>query len=400
MALVTASWVLPVHGAPIRDGCVAVREGAVIWVGAAAAGGRPEGRRVDLGAGVLLPGLINAHCHLELSHLAELGRRPWSFVSWVGELMRRRDDASREDVRAAVARAVVWLERSGTVAVGDVSNSLKHLDLLAHAQLRAVVFHELLGWQPETARKVLAAAEDREAALNSDLGRRGVRVLLAAHAVHSVSAELFAGIRRRGGPAALHLAESQAESRFVASGDGPWADFLSGLGLGSRFEGHGLSPVRLADRLGLLRAGLLAVHCVQVDEEDCELLARRSVSVVLCPRSNRTLGVGQAPVPQLLAAGVRLCLGSDSLASSPGLGVLDEAALLHATFPDVAPATWIAMATRGGAEALGMGDLGILAPGRRAALAFVPAPKVPDDPEAFVVSGQAAPRHVKLPEAA
>ena len=121
--------------------------------------------------------------------------------------------------------------------------------------------------------------------------------------------------------------------------------------------------MRYADRLGALHPRLVAAHGVQVDAADREILARRGVHVVLCPRSNRNLGVGAADVPALLAAGVRLALGTDSLASAETLDVLDDAVLLHRQFPALDPAAIVRMATLGGAEALGFGDLGAIAPG-------------------------------------
>jgi cytosine/adenosine deaminase-related metal-dependent hydrolase len=110
------------------------------------------------------------------------------------------------------------------------------------------------------------------------------------------------------------------------------------------------------------------------------------VSVVLCPRSNAHLGVGVPPLPALLAAGVRLALGTDSLASAPDLDVLEDARALRASFPDVPARILVDMATSGGAQALGIGDLGAIAPGRRARLAYAPAPEVPPDPFAFVLA--------------
>ena len=161
------------------------------------------------------------------------------------------------------------------------------------------------------------------------------------------------------------------------------------------FAPPGLSPVRYADRLGALHEHLVAAHGVQVDAADREILARRGVHVVLCPRSNRNLAVGTADVPALLAAGVRLALGTDSLASAETLDVLDDAVLLHRQFPDLEPAAIVRMATLGGAEALGLGDLGAIAPGKRAALAFA-ADGSTADPHEILLSGEARLRPVEV----
>jgi aminodeoxyfutalosine deaminase len=386
-----AGWVVPVDQPPIREACVAVRDGAVQWVGPAAQA--PAGESLDLGAGVLLPGLVNAHCHLELSHLAGRLGDATGFVDWVERLVAARGADSPEGVRAAAARAIEEVEATGTVAVGDVSNGLAHLDLLARSSLCARVFFELIGWDPAAAARILEGAQARLRALDPG---DGVEVSLAAHAPHSVSAPLLAGLADAGGISALHLAESPHESRFLDGGDPEWSAFLARRGLGHvPFVAPRRSPVRYVDGLGVLRPGLVAAHGVQVDAADAALLAARGVSVVLCPRSNRTLDVGVAPVPALRAAGVRLCVGTDSLASAPSLDLWEDVLLLHREFPELEPDWLLRAATRHGAEALGFDDLGRIAPGATAALAFTEAPSTLADPLAFLFSGEARIRGVR-----
>lgn len=389
-----ASWVLPVDGPPIPDGRVAVEGNRVAWVGGAGDPSAPAGPVRDLGPGVLLPGLVNAHCHLELSHLR--GAAPWGegFVPWVEALVAARGRFGEEETEATTREAAASLEERGTVAVGDISNRLAHLDALGGAGLRAVVFLEVLAWDPARAAESAQWAENRLAAAPTG---GAVEVRLAAHAPHSVSPELLRGLAARGGIGAIHLAESPEESRFLESGDGAWADFLDRRGLAHvPFSPPGTSPVRYTDELGVLHPGLVAAHGVQVDAADREILSRRQVSVALCPRSNRNLGVGTADVPALLAAGVRLCLGTDSLASAETLDVLDDAVLLARQFPDLDPAAIVHMATAGGADALGLEGLGTVAPGQSATLAFAPAAAAPSDPYAHLLSGEAGLQTVRI----
>jgi aminodeoxyfutalosine deaminase len=385
--ILKASWVLPIAGPALRDGRVAVHAGRVAWVGRAGDAAEPEGPVRDLGPGVLLPGLVNAHTHLELSHLA--GQLPFGsgFVPWVEGVVASRGRFTDAEVRSAAGAAIRFLEERGTVAVGDVSNALAHLDLLAASRLSTVVWLELLAWDPAKAESILSWADERLAAVAPTL-RPGLEVRLAAHAPHSVSPALFRALVARGGPSAIHLAESPDEAAFLGDGGGRWPAFLERRGLGHvAFDPPGGSPVRYADGLGVLHSRLVAAHGVQVDAADREVLARRGVHVVLCPRSNRNLGVGIADVPAFAAAGVRLSLGTDSLGSAETLDVLEEAVLLHRQFPGLDPAAIVRMATLGGAEALGFGDLGSIAPGKRAALAFAPAASSPDEPHAFLLSG-------------
>jgi len=384
MQILTASWVAPVATPPLRHGRVAVEEGRVAWVGRPGGPGEPKGRLRDLGPGVILPGLVNAHCHLELSHLRGQIDGSAGFVPWVQALVDARAAEHGELVLAGAAEAIRELSETGTVAVGDISNQLHHLDLLAASGLEAVVFYELLAWDPSRAASTLESARARIAGLKTGAH---LQVRLAAHAPYSTSAPLLEGLVRAGGPGALHLAESAAESRFLASGDGPWPAFLSARGLGHvAFTPPGKSPVRYVDGLGVLHPGLVAAHCVHVDDGDRALLARRGVHVAICPRSNQNLNVGVAAVPDLWKAGVRLCLGTDSLASVPSLDLREDMAALRRQFPELPAAVIVGMATQGGAEALGLMDLGTIAPGKRAALVHAAAASDPDDPLEFLVS--------------
>jgi aminodeoxyfutalosine deaminase len=392
MQILTASWVVPVSAPPLAGGRVAVDEGRVAWVGRAGDPGEPQGTVVDLGAGVLLPGLVNAHTHIELSYLAGQVDRTQGFVRWVETVVEQRVKADQKEVRAGARRGISQIESTGTVAVGDVSNQLKHLDLLEASSLQAVVFHELLSWDPFKAAMLLGSS-DKVVELSQREHMR-LQVRAAAHAPHSVSPKLLEGLVKRGGPAAIHLAESREETQFLATGDGEWPAFLARRGAGKvRFTAPNTSPVRYLEDAGALKEGLVAAHCVHVDEADRELLASRGVYAVICPRSNQSLGVGQADVPALLKAGVKLALGTDSLASVDTLDVLAEAATLQRSFPDLDPATIVHMATAGGAAALGFADLGAIEPGRRALLAFAPGQDV-REPLAFLTSGHAQARPV------
>ena len=390
MILLAAGWVLPVGAPPIRNGRVAVEQGRVAWVGSGGDASAPDGPVHLLGPGVLMPGLVNAHCHLELSYLR--GRLPKGagYVPWIESVVLARGSATEEQMAAATAAGVVELKQCGTVAVADVSNTLGSVAPLRAARMRGVVLHELLAWDPAVAEPAFIAGRARmpEAADQVD-------VRLAAHAPHSVSRKLFGMLVAEGGPAGLHLAESADEVEFLHDGDGAWGAFLERRGLGHvRFTPPRQTPVEYADAMGALHPHLIAAHCVQAQPSDLAILARRRVHVALCPRSNASLGVGLPPLPEMLAAGVRVCVGTDSLASVDTLNVLDDVAVLHEAFPDVPPRTLVEMATRNGADALGLADVGTIAPGLAAALAYAPSATPPNDPEAFVVSGRARLRPV------
>ncbi|MBX7186828.1 MAG: amidohydrolase family protein [Vicinamibacteria bacterium] len=385
--LYRAAFVLPVASPPIRDGFVAVRDGVVIGVGPI--GERPpagEGAEVDLGSVILMPGFVNAHTHLELSHLEGALNGERGFVTWIEDQLRVRAERPADEASAGIQKAIAFLLASGTAAVADVSNSLATAGPLRESGLHALVLHEILGFDPTKADRVLDQTRAARAPL-LETGSAVFRIEVAAHAPHSISRELFALLIADGGVKSIHVAESRAEDDFLRDGSGDWRGFLDRRVGPVAFTAPGTTPVRYLDALGVLRPGLLAVHCVRVDESDARLLAARGAVAVLCPRSNEFLGNGVPPLALLLSSGVSLALGTDSLASCASLDVLEDARFLARRFPRVPGAAILHALTRGGAVALGFEDLGEIRAGSRArfaAVGFEGGP--PADPLAFVLN--------------
>jgi cytosine/adenosine deaminase-related metal-dependent hydrolase len=208
-------------------------------------------------------------------------------------------------------------------------------------------------------------------------GVRARRLAAGGHALYSTAPAMLqaakAWDRARARPFTIHLAEHQGEVEFLRSGTGAFADLLKQRVVPRNWRAPGLSPVAYAQALGILDASTLAVHCVHLGEGDIELLARSKATVCLCPRSNQAIGVGRAPWARLAAAGVPLCLGTDSLASNADLDLWNEARYLYDHWPGLGLADVLAMMTAVPARVLGLaGDLGSLAPGRLARFAVVP----------------------------
>ena len=213
------AFVLPVTSPPIRDAFVAVRDGVVTGMGSI--GDRPRGphvEEIDLGATILMPGFVNAHTHLELSHLegAVPGNR--GFVTWIEDQLRARAERSTDEVLPAIRKAIAALQAGGTVAVADVSNSLATVSPLRESGLHALVLHEILGFDPAKASHVLEQTKAARAALSATpIPATSVRIEVAAHAPHSISRELFALLLKDGGVKSIHVAESRSEDDFRCS---------------------------------------------------------------------------------------------------------------------------------------------------------------------------------------
>ena len=371
MKVISARWVVPVERPPIADGAIALDDdGTVRAVGTRAAvraefSAAPEERA----EGVLVPGLVIAHCHLELSALAEVVPGGDGLVPWASALMQQARELPRERRRAAATEAASAAARLGAAAIGDVGNSLDAAPAIGAAKLRGVLFHELVGSREAATGDALAdAARERagaQAEWPADLG-----YVPAPHAPYSVGADLlrriFAAATATGRATSIHVAEDPDELALLRDGSGRWAAVLEAMRVPVASRVPGKSPLAyLADLGAFAGTPPLLVHMVHARGDDRRLAREAGATVVLCPRSNLHI-VGQlADVPALLEDGVAIALGTDSLASAPDLSLWGEMATLAASFPGVPAARWLAAATTGGAAALGLGALGTLSPGKR-----------------------------------
>ena len=391
--LYQARYLLPIAAPPREDGALVVVKGRIVAAGPrkALAAAHPGATVVDFGDAVLLPPMVNTHTHLELTDFdawaqaAGEGGQPASFVDWIMRLVRVRRTVGQAQLRDSLAAGLQRSLLAGTGAVGDILTTLAAAEAYRCSPLAGRVFAEVLGRDTELLAARLAAI----AALSTAPPGPSLAWGLSPHAPYTLSPQTldmalrFAAANHL--PCAIHLAESPDEVRFLADGSGPLAACLQAAAVWDpRREPHsGCSPVATLARPGRLASGDLAIHGVQVAGEDVDRLARTGCTVVLCPRSNARLGVGRAPLAAYLQAGIPLALGTDSLASAPSLSLWEEIAFGRQWFAGcAAPDVWLAMATRGGAEALGLGQvMGGLAAGSPAAFQVVTLPRLPSLPD-------------------
>ena len=396
-----ASWVLPIVERPIRDGWVDIDRGRIAAVGRSTpeerAASRDElGRHdIDLGSAAILPGLVNAHTHLELSALRGQVAPADAMPTWVEELLMRRDEIGSQAVDA-IPSAIEEARRTGTVLIGDVSNSLAPVDPLIHSSLAAVVFREIIGFNPADARRLVREVSEAVFALR---GSDRVRLTLAAHAPYSVAPAVFEAIRdeldrRPGAPLSVHLAESRDEIEFLQAGTGRWRALLDRVGAWNpHWSPPGGSPVSFLEKVGWLDPRVIVVHGVQLDAAELDTLVRHEMTLVTCPRSNEWTGAGEAPVARFVESGVRLAVGTDSLASAPDLNLFEELAAMRRLAPNLASAAILESATRHGARALGFADqYGTIELGKRGELIAVAIPDSVEDVEEYLVRGVDASR--------
>jgi 5-methylthioadenosine/S-adenosylhomocysteine deaminase len=379
--VLSADWVLPISGAPIRDGAVAIEDGRI-----AAVGTRPElGAGTEYPDSVILPGFVNAHSHLEYAVYAGFGDG-LPFAPWITIHIERKARIGLEEMEAIAVLGAAECLASGITTVGDCSFVGATATACADLGLRAIVYLEVFS-SGESTERMETRFQAHRARIEGSLSER-VQLGISPHSLYTVREDLWREAGALGLPMATHLCESEAEVEWLRFGTGPFAD-------------HHLARTRLETlaKDGLLSNRLTAAHCVLLDDEELQLLVEHGVHVVHCPRSNALLGCGIAPLRKLLDAGLVVGLGTDSPASTPSFDMFEElrAAVFFARAreqrADALTATEaLELATSGSARALGLGDeVGTLDPGKQADLvviSFEGSPFVPwEDPAAAVVLG-------------
>lgn len=369
-----APWLLPISRPPIADGGIVIQAGKIIKVGRfkEVACSYPDAEIFDHPDTVLMPGLINAHTHLELSHLAHLSQQPppASFSAWIGQMLaeRAKVNASKKIIQDAAHAVLFEQQQQGVIAIADISNTGFIQELAPEFLGQLICCKEYLGLRASE----LAASLDRLA--------EEAAICCTAHAPYSTHLDLLLALKTRatrlGQIFSIHVAESLAEHDMISQGKGEMRNFLEQRGFWAKsFQPTGLESkgsVSYLNDHGLLDSKTLCVHCIHVTDMERDLLAQSKAKVCLCLGSNRYLGVGIAPVEKYLNKGILPALGTDSLTSNPKLSIWQEMRLLAKEHPAVEPADILRMATLGGAEALGLDkQLGSLEAGKAAALLAV-----------------------------
>ncbi|MFH0727442.1 MAG: amidohydrolase family protein [Pseudomonadota bacterium] len=358
-----AGWVVASPRHIYRQGYVQIERGKINAIGT---GSTPNGATlIDHGPGAITPALVNAHTHLELGALCEKLSFDKGFQHWVSDLLHQRAILSKEEMETGILRGKKELMETGCAVVGDISTLGASRELLSKSGLYGVWFQEFIG---NIIPHALSCGETSGA----------IRNAYAGHAPHTSAPALLMALkaitREKGLPFSIHVSESTEEMEFIGSAAGKWANFLAGRGID--FSDWGLpaaSPVFHLDRLGILDEKTLAVHLLHAERKEFELLAKRNVTACICPRSNENLHGKLPDLPGMMAAGLNVCLGTDSLASVSSLNLWEEMRLVATRYPTVSPADIWAMATANGAAALGFSELfGTLEPGRMPAMLYVP----------------------------
>jgi len=363
--VVSADWVLPIEGPPIEDGAVAIEDGRIAAVGKSEELG--EGTRYD--DSVIVPGFVNAHSHLEYAVYGGFGDGLGDFSEWIALHIQRKARIGWDEFVDIAKLGAAECLASGVTTVGDCSFSGATAIACAELGLRATVYIEVFGSDPDGALARFAEIRERVSDSFSERVRPGV----SPHAPYSVSIDVYEACAGLGLPIATHISESRSEVAYLLTGEGAWGAYKDLL-----VDAPGATGTRLLAEHDLLGPNLVAAHCVVLEADEIGLAAT-GTGVAHCPRSNAALGCGVAPLAELRAAGANVGVGTDSPASAPSFDFFEElravvlSARARAARPDVlTPAEALELGTLGSARALGLDlETGSLVPGKRADLAVV-----------------------------
>lgn len=418
--LYSARWVLPISSPGVPHGAIAVEGQRIVSVGSRAelAQRFPDADVRDFGEAAIIPGLVNAHSHLELTAMRGfLEAEESDFFAWLKKLTSARlERMTADDLYVSSAWGACEAARAGVTSVADASDSaFESMSALRDVGLRGIVFQESFGPDPRLAEENFSKLQTKIARLR-ELETSLVKCGVSPHAPYTVCAPqlemiaAFAIAERL--PLMMHAAETAMESSLLRDGSGPFAEGLSRRGID--WKTPGVSTIQYLNARGILQTRPLLAHCINVDDADIETIRETEARVAHCPKSNAKLGHGVAPFTKFLDAGITVGLGSDSVASNNTCDLLEEArfALLTARSEsasairprELSAAELLQTVTAGGARAVGLdGQIGELREGLQADFAVVSlggAHQIPSyDPESTLIFGSSG-RDVGLTVAA
>lgn len=363
----SADWLVPVGSPPIPHGATLIGAGGRIEaVGAAADVPAPPGTPAMHFAGAaILPGLVNAHTHLELTGL-EGQVAESSFPAWIRRIIEVKRGRSPADFLGAARRGLADCHAAGVTTVADTGDSGAAIEALAEAGGSGIAYHEVFGPEPDRAEQALDGLRRRVTELRRFESAR-VRLGVSPHAPYSVSGRLYAAVSAwaRGEclPMAVHLAESPEEAALLASGTGGFAEAWAARGIALPPRDAG-TPVEWLERHGVLGDDTLCIHVVHATPADIRRLARAGAAIAHCPRSNRAHAHGTAPLAGFLGAGLRVGCGTDSVVSAAPLDLLAEVRAAR-EIAGLSAEQALRLCTIDAARAIGFdADVGTLAPGK------------------------------------
>lgn len=368
----SADYILPVSGAPIKNGIVAVSQDEVLEVYEGNSD-QLAGLPIQKFKGVIVPGFINSHCHLELSWLEGKLEKGGGLIPFIKDVIRYKRQADPEELREAMLRADKAMYDNGIVAVGDISNTIDSKEIKLNSHVYYHTFIELLGFEPERAKDTFRAGAELYDKFQP------LKASVVPHAPYSVSKELFRFMSRfcweTGSLLSIHNQESEEENKLFRYKTGEFIDFYKDLNINiDFFKAQARNSLQSFIPLLPQQQKLLLVHNTYTSLKDIYFIRRseRDISFCFCPNANLYIENRLPKIDMFLFNDFNLTLGTDSLASNDSLSILSELQTLHAFFPDLSFTETIKWGTLNGARFLGIDETyGSIEKGKRPGLNLI-----------------------------
>ena len=360
-----ARWIIPANEPPIENGWLEINDGVIVGRGS----GKSSASDLDLGDVAIIPGPVNAHTHLDLSGITERLPAGKNLPDWLtGVVAWRRSHPT--NIESDIDRGLLEIMESGTVLVGDIATTDQTLEGMIKLGVQGTIFREVIGLRSERYEPLWEVAKRSPSVLDEIISSA------SPHAPYSTSPVIYRRAATSNGhvPVATHWLESAEEREFLTNASGPFREFLERIGA---WTSDWKPPADLweeyfpSGRWTLVHANYLTRQ--EIDRLTQPAWRERIAAVVYCPRTHAYFGHPRHPFRELLAAGIPVALGTDSLASNPDLSVFNDGCFLAETCPDVDPALILQMLTIDGAASVGWKKhYGNLRVGEPATFAVVP----------------------------
>ncbi len=330
-------------------------------------------RTIDLGNSAIVPGFVNAHAHLELTHLHKCIKGNSNFTGWIRQLVDKKKGWSESEYTLSVRDGIERSLKSGTTTITDITRNGLALGELLASKIRKLLFYEIIDFNPDTAEHTINDFKE----LITDINRDDLLSIgIFPHAPYTVSDRLYRSCRSVSDKfniiIATHIAETKEEVEFLTRGTGDFVSLLNDFNMLKNWQPPRLSPINYLKNIGFLEKGCILIHCNYLSDDEIDLIEKTKSNVVFCPRSHRYFGHENHPFFSLRNRNINIALGTDSLASNDTLSILDEMKFIRKHYHDLKSQDIFNMGTIAGAVALKKDDsIGRLYPGYYADIAVI-----------------------------
>ncbi|KKL94058.1 hypothetical protein LCGC14_1868480 [marine sediment metagenome] len=387
MLLLKSKYLLTEPDTVIDNGAVLIDDGKIKFAGRFTDINKHDSHRiVDLGNSAIVPGLINTHTHLELTHLHNRISYNGDFTDWIKQIIIAKEPWTEHEYVSSIRDGITRSLEAGTTTIADINRNGPALDVLTKSKIRKILFYEIIDFNPDSAESTI---DNYKREINCIGNDRLLSLGIYPHTPYTVSKELYKRCKRvseeLGIHIATHVSETNDEIEFLTRGTGKIISLLKDRDMLNNWSYPGLRPIEYLSNMGFLKSECILVHCNYITEEEIDVIRMSGSSIVFCPRSHKFLGHKNHPFCKFIEHGINVALGTDSLASNDSLSILDEMKYLYEKHKDVRPQDILHMGTAAGAIALRMKDkIGRLKPGFDADITAI---KLPEERASNVFDG-------------